>query len=125
MAPSEWFGHLVGMQFHPPALAVLSALPAGCPLEVRPEPQNEYDPNALAVWLEIKNIPATAHETLSERLPGYGVTLEEFLQREEIQIGYIAKGEAAGIAGRLKGPSSGHLSFSGGDRPRVLIAVPD
>lgn len=116
-------GTLVGMRHHPPALAVLSVLPSGCLVTVRPEPHNEHDRNALAVWLQLEAIPATALPTLAERLPGYGETLEGLLQggNQEIKLGYIAREEAGAIAARLQGPTNGHLSFSGGYSPRIII----
>ena len=49
---------LVGSHFRPPAKALLASLPAGFHLELRPEPLNPYDPNAIEVWLDTHHVDA-------------------------------------------------------------------
>lgn len=126
MNPSEWFVHLVGAHFRPPAEAVLAVLPAGCALEIRPEPDNPHDSNALAVWLRTANIPPTSYPQLTERLPGYGTSIENLLLEEEIQLGYVARSEAGEIAARITGQiAPGRLSFSERGKPKIVISILD
>ena len=40
---------IVGAHFRPQAKPLLAALFGDCPLELRLEPTNAYDPNAIAV----------------------------------------------------------------------------
>lgn len=42
---------IVGMHFRPPAKDVIALLPAGVKLELRRQPDNEYDPFAVQVFL--------------------------------------------------------------------------
>lgn len=44
---------LVGMHFRPPAKEVLSVLPLGTSLILQPEPENQYDMNAVAVLIDM------------------------------------------------------------------------
>lgn len=43
---------IVGMQHHKPAPTIMSLLPVGTPLYLELEPTNQYDPNAIKVWIE-------------------------------------------------------------------------
>jgi hypothetical protein len=86
---------LVGAHFRPPAKALLASLPAGHPLELRPEPQNPYDPNAVAVWLDTKTLPAEAREELVETLEGTGFDLESMDEQRDFHVGYMAAASAA------------------------------
>ena len=93
--PSNRSAPLVGMHFRPPAKAILQSLPAAYPLELRPEPSNPYDPNAVAVWFDASRLPDDAKEELEHTLPGQGSNLEDLLEQRFWHIGYIAKGDAA------------------------------
>ena len=86
---------LVGAFFRPPAKALLASLPAGHPLELRPEPENPYDPNAVAVWLDTKTLPSEAREELVETLEGTGFDLESMDEQRDFHVGYMAKEQAA------------------------------
>jgi len=86
---------LVGAHFRPPAKALLASLPAGHPLELRPEPDNPYDPNAIAVWLDTKTLPSEAREELVETLEGTGFDLESMDEQRDFHVGYMAKDHAA------------------------------
>ena len=63
---------LVGSHFRPPAKALLASLPAGFHLELRPEPSNPYDQNAIAVWLDATHLPQQAKDELQLTLEGTG-----------------------------------------------------
>lgn len=93
--PSPRSAPLVGMHFRPPAKAILQSLPAAYPLELRPEPSNPYDPNAVAVWFDASHLPDEALEELRHTLPGQGSDIESLCDQRFWHIGYIAKGEAA------------------------------
>lgn len=47
---------IVGSYYRPPASAIVSTIPVGTPLELRAEPNNHVDPNAIAVWIRTKDI---------------------------------------------------------------------
>lgn len=87
---------LMGAHFRPPAKALIQALPSDHPLELRPEPSNPYDPNAVAVWLDAATIPQqTLLEELAFTLPGQGQDVESLLAQRFWQLGYLAKERAA------------------------------
>lgn len=86
---------LVGSHFRPPAKALLASLPAGHPLELRPEPQNPYDPNAIAVYLDSHTLPQEAREELLNTLDGSGFDLDDVLEQRDFHVGYMAREHAA------------------------------
>lgn len=62
---------IVGMHFRPPAKDVINMLPSGADLELRRQPDNEYDANAVQVFLHgFSRDPASAHSSLYEVLAG-------------------------------------------------------
>lgn len=87
---------LVGMHFRPPARAILNALGAGHPLYLKPEPENPYDPNAIAVWFDAETIrhSSDTQTELETTLPPMGGDLEELFDRRYWHIGYMAKEHA-------------------------------
>lgn len=80
---------LVGAAFRPPAKAILNVLPTGCPLYLEREPENAYDPHAIKVLVEPKDIPTSQHEHLAGAAIGYGTSLEEILSAKLIHLGYV------------------------------------
>lgn len=86
---------LVGMHFRPPAKALIQSIPAGYPLELRPEPSNPYDSNAVAVWLDSHFLNDTAIDELTSTLPGMGHDIEEVLAARWWQLGYLSRDAAA------------------------------
>lgn len=81
---------LVGGYHRPPAKLLLEHLPSGTPLDLRPEPENPYDPSAIKVLLDPQFIPETQHAALADRLPLCGYTLEQVMSGGTIQLGYVA-----------------------------------
>ena len=67
---------LVGAHFRPPAKTIIQSLPAGYTLELRPEPTNPYDPNAVAVWFDASHLTQYAKDELESTLPGSGGNLD-------------------------------------------------
>ena len=86
---------IVGMKFRPPAQALINSLAIGVPLTVMAEPENQYDPNAIAVWLYTKDIPEASKKALAETLPNSGFTIERVMAEEVYHLGYIPKEMAA------------------------------
>ena len=73
---------LVGSHFRPPAKALIAALPSNHPLELRPEPTNPYDANAVAVWLDASTIPdEILQDELAYTLPPMGQDVESLLEQ--------------------------------------------
>ena len=86
---------IVGMYHRPPALALINVIAIGTPLLLIAEPENAYDPNAIAVWLHSRDIPEAAYGRLRDLLPDYGKTLDDILNEADWQLGYIARDFAA------------------------------
>jgi hypothetical protein len=86
---------IVGAFYRPPAQALLAVLPVGAPLTLIAEPDNPYDPNAIAIWLKSKDIPTSAHAELENTLLRFGFDLDQIFAQENWHIGYIPKEIAA------------------------------
>lgn len=133
---------LVGAHFRPPAKTVIQSLPAPYPLELRPEPSNPYDPNAVAVWFDATHLSADAKEELESTLPGSGGDLDDLISQRFWQLGYLAKEHAALHQELIARIIEGHnedaavsgegflwtgypckLTFTGEGRPAVMFSV--
>lgn len=131
---------LVGAHFRPPAKTIIQSLPAGYVLELRPEPTNPYDANAVAVWFDAKGLSQDAKDELENTLPGSGGNLEDLLEQRFWQLGYLAKEHAALHQERVAFMVEGHnedaaisgegflwsgfpckLSFTGAGQPAVIF----
>jgi hypothetical protein len=113
---------IVGAYHRPPAKAILQVLPAGCALRLIPEPENEYDVNAIKVEVLIALVPESEHQNLENLSAGYGITLAELLAQESWHLGYIPRVEALNLAPRLGGKElTGTLSFNAKGAPMVEI----
>ena len=86
---------IVGMFYRPPAKVLIENLAIGTPLFLLAEPDNQFDPNAVAVYLESHNIPEAAHASLEEALPAFGFSLDAVLGQDQWHLGYIPKDFAA------------------------------
>ena len=88
-------GLLVGAHFRPPAKTLLSSLTNGTSLELRPEPDNPYDPQAIQVWLTstdfIRGLDEAKLLALAEALASQGFTPEDLETQPEWHLGYIAR----------------------------------
>lgn len=137
--------NLVGAHFRPPAKALLACLPAGHPLALRPEPQNEYDGNAVQVLLLTTSLqPLLTDQFLSDemanQLAGQGYDLEQISAEPEWHLGYLpkaAKGNAAleewnvGVQKAIhdvvydeRSVVACQLSFDAAGKPTVIIPWP-
>lgn len=92
---------LVGMHFRPPAKAILAVLPANCPLQVIPEPDNPFDSNALQVMVRSVDIPKGQHEELDNAGRMFGYPLEDILAKEQWHLGYVKATEAIHLQPRI------------------------
>ncbi len=110
-----------GANFRPPARAIIDSLPIGTALELRPEPDNPVDANAIGIWLESESLPPSAHIELANRLQAYGETLEGFLSRSAWHLGYIAAPSAAILAPALdNSPAPARFGFTLSGNPAAL-----
>lgn len=133
---------LVGAHFRPPAKTIIQSLPAGYALELRPEPTNPYDANAVAVWFDASHLSADAKSELESTLPGSGGNLDDLLSQRFWQLGYLAKEHAAIHQERIGFIIEGHnvdaavsgegflwtgfpckLSFTGSGQPAVIFNI--
>jgi hypothetical protein len=67
---------IVGSFFRPPAKTILGLLQAGHDLILDPEPDNQYDPNAIRVCVRLNSIevPADEMDAIEDELMKYGAT---------------------------------------------------
>ena len=86
---------IVGARHRPPAQVLINSLAIGVLLTVIAEPENQYDPNAIAVWLYTKDLPEASQEALKETGPTAGWALDRILSEEVFHLGYIPKEMAA------------------------------
>ena len=133
---------LVGAHFRPPAKAIIQSLPAAYPLELRPEPTNPYDANAVAVWFDASHLQPSAKDELESTLPGSGSSLEDLIETRFWQLGYLAKDHAAIHQERIALITEGHnvdasvsgegllwtgypckLTFTGDGKPAVIFSI--
>lgn len=82
-------GPLVGMRHRQPVPAIVAALSPNHPVTLQRQPDNPYDPNALAVYVAGDSLP---EEVLAEAL---GLAQ---LHPPLIMLGFIAREKAAIIA---------------------------
>ena len=118
---------IVGAFYRPPAKALIEILPIGTPLFLIAEPDNPYDPNAIAVFLESANIPDAAQATLEETLPPFGFSVEQVLSQPAWHLGYLPKEMAAKIttAGIIgTDPFEVTFSTSANGAPRIRSTEP-
>lgn len=110
---------IVGGYYRPPASALLKFLPQDTPLILRPEPTNAYDPNAIMVLVEGKEIPVDYD--LDSALAGYGTNIAEVRATPEIHLGYIPRGFAATMT--LAGDTEATFSYD--SRGKATVKVED
>jgi hypothetical protein len=128
---------IVGAHFRPPAKAILASLPAGAALSLVPEPSNPFDSNAIAVFVEPKEIPPSEHEALTEVAAGMGFEIEDILTAPAWHLGYIPKALAAAIVEDLNDAIAnlgdddelvlsypGILAFNMKGAPQVVFHLP-
>lgn len=119
---------IVGAFYRPPAKLLLDCLSIGTPLFLLAEPDNQYDPNAVAVYLESHNIPVESHAKLEEELPPFGQSLDSVLGQDQWHLGYIPKEFAAQLRASEtvvpNTPVDVTFSVSANGAPRVRFGEP-
>lgn len=117
---------IVGAHFRPPAKAILAYLPAEAPLELRREATNEFDPDAIAVWVPTSSIPDSCALDLDLMAQTFGFDIGQIMAETHWQLGYIpARGGADALAplwdnrGVETHPAT--LAFNAKGQPRVDI----
>jgi hypothetical protein len=96
-------------------------MPIGTPLFIIAEPDNQYDPNAIAVWVETKDIGPQMQQSLEPELGPFGFDIEQILTQDAWHLGYVPKEMAAKITSQGvlgSGPYMGSFSVSAGGAPR-------
>lgn len=92
---------LVGGFFRPPAKALLAHLPGGAELQLVPEPENPYDPDAIKVCFDGVGFPMPASYEAENDLQLQGFSAQEIVDASELwQLGYIARTGGKPLAGK-------------------------
>jgi hypothetical protein len=108
---------IVGSKYRPPASTILSILPVGQELELVPEPGNEFDENAIAVWIDGSAINTNLElEVVESKFQEAGYTTDTIVS-DSWHLGYIPKEVAAGI--HLDGPIRGKFCVGSNGGPRI------
>lgn len=91
-----------GIHFYPPAREVLTVLPNTSILDLRPEPSNQYDMNAVEVLVDMAEFPVTRCELL-DKLLREPFTASELCASGWLKLGYLA---ASGAKTAKGGPGN-------------------
>lgn len=115
---------IVGAHFRPPAKALLSVLPGGTVLRAVPEPENPYDGNAIAIWLDTSAIPHTHADAIATAVAGYGFSREEIFGASSWHLGYIPAKIAVALAPAMAGQeATGRLTFNLAGKPEIDLPI--
>ena len=116
---------IVGAYYRPPAKALIDALAVGTPLMLMAEPENPYDPFAVAVWLNTSDIPVSANAKLEETLPQFGHDLSSIQAEPCWHLGYVPKEMARTLRENgtvpLNTTVSGKFATAANGAPRVRL----
>jgi len=119
---------IVGAYYRKPAPTLLDCLAVNTPLSLLAEPTNEYDPNAIAVFLASADIPEEALGVLEERLAADGYNIEQILGQTFWHLGYVPKEIAAQMkaAGVVNDEETLAVTFAvdAKGKPRVRFPSP-
>ncbi len=118
---------IVGARFRPPAKGLLDTLPSGTELQARREPGNQYDPNAIQVFVKTSHIEPS--DAIRVQCENYGKSIEEIKAVPEWHLGYVPKERAAELAPLMDSWAIhaiiGELAFSAAGVPCIRMEVPD
>jgi hypothetical protein len=121
---------LVGAHFRPPAKALLAHLPTGAQLMLRPEPDNQFDSNAVAVLVNPAQVPKSQHRELENDALSYGFDLEEILSRAEWHLGYVKATKASWLQSKIIGDDDcpaidypAMLAFDPSGKPLCMVEI--
>ena len=118
---------IVGAHYRPPAKALLESLPVDTPLSLHPEPENEYDENAIQVLIASGAIARAVRDSAEVRTAlinacaDCGFTdFDALFAAESWHLGYIPRAIAAKI--KLSDDVSGALCFLPDGKPAVTTS---
>lgn len=127
---------IVGAFHHPPAMALVRILPLNAILWVRAEPTNRFDPNAIAIDLDIdllnlgskadlKREIKAAFDHFRDRHPDIGLWFEDVEKTGLFHIGFIPAVEALAIKTAFPDftHAQGTLRFGPKAKPFVRFAI--
>lgn len=115
---------IVGSFYRPPAKMILEHLALDTPLYLEAEPTNQFDVNAIAVYLESKDIPSATLAALEPLLPSCGHSLESLEDLKLIHLGYIPKELAKILRGRNFWSADGVFVTSSSGAPQIKFTDP-
>lgn len=97
------FALLVGTHFSKPAPTLLSCLPNGARVSLRPEPLNPYDSSAVEViLLDLSQLNQEELESKEEELLGCGWSSFEVLAQSELKLGHVGRRDGKPMAKALR-----------------------
>ncbi len=116
---------IVGMHFRPPAAQFILALSSGTALRLITEPDNPFDPKAVAVWCNLSELPPASHPRLAATLPDCGWTLDMLLGLDELHLGYLAAPTNKRLFAKMPIGESweSNLSWQEQDRAELIWSV--
>lgn len=119
---------IVGAFYRPPAQVILANLPVGTPLTLFAEPDNEHDPNAIAVFIEGADINDTAAAAMQEGLADIGLSINDLQEKGYWHLGYIPKNFAAELKSAATivndVPYEAEFAVGNDGKPRVKFPIP-
>lgn len=118
---------IVGMHFRPPAKALVNMTVGGTTVWLRKEPENQFDPNAIAVWLDSSSIPEDQFEEQAEVLAGFGHDRDSVLAQPQWHLAYIPAKDASWLVRKLSdgADTAAELHFDHDGKPIVRFSVAD
>jgi hypothetical protein len=104
---------IVGMVYRHPADILVTVMPVGTKLFLVPEPFNQFDHNAIAVWVDLDSNLMTDH-VLSALAKAKNT---DWVNQKSLQLGYLPKQVAAYIKskGGLQGGAEGVFWYTFGN----------
>jgi hypothetical protein len=100
-----------GFKFRPCGAAIVQCLQVGTTLSLEPEPDNQYDANAIKILLTPGDTNESEQADLAEALPRAGSDLAEFLSTPAWHIGYIPAEKAAVVGALIEQGKIGKVSY--------------
>ena len=110
---------IVGAFFRPPAQLILENLATDTKLSLIADPENPYDRNAVAVYLDFADIPWNTISAIEDKLQSCGSSIEALAETKTIHVGFIPKEIAAVLRGRGFFSAEGSFQTTSTGKPLV------
>lgn len=111
---------IMGARFRKPAPALLSIAAGGTAMILRPEPENEHDNNAVAIYLPSSSMSDRVLELGEDTLSNAGLEASDIRAKDLWHVGYIPKEIASWMQARLAGKDHpAKLAFLVDGKPAV------